>query len=46
MPAAFRTAVPEANPSIYVSLALGVTFPFNLLCGIPLAYALVQLLWA
>jgi len=46
VPAAFRTAVPEANPSIYVSLALGVTFPFNLLCGIPLAYALVQLLWA
>ncbi|MFZ4775511.1 MAG: sodium-dependent bicarbonate transport family permease [Terrimicrobiaceae bacterium] len=45
VPAAFRSALPEANPSIYVALALGVTFPFNLLLGIPLAYSLVQLLW-
>ncbi len=39
-PAAMRTALPEANPGIYVPLALGVTFPFNLLVGIPL-YAAV-----
>ncbi len=45
VPAAFRTALPEANPGIYVALALGVTFPFNLLVGIPLAYAAVQYLW-
>ncbi len=45
VPAAFRTALPEANPGIYVALALGVTFPFNLLVGIPLAYSTVQFLW-
>ena len=45
VPAAFRSALPEANPGIYVALALGVTFPFNLLVGIPLAYAAAQFLW-
>lgn len=45
VPAAFRAALPEANPSIYVGLALGVTFPFNLLLGIPLAYTCVASLW-
>lgn len=35
-PAAMRIAVPEANPSISIAAALGVTFPFNLLVGIPL----------
>jgi len=38
IPAAFRTALPKANPGdIYVTPALGVTFPFNLLGDIPLA---------
>lgn len=45
VPAAFRSALPEANPSIYVALSLGVTFPFNLLIGIPLAYHLIEVLW-
>jgi hypothetical protein len=45
VPAAFRAALPEANPSIYVALALGVTFPFNLFAGIPLAYAVTEALW-
>lgn len=45
VPAAFRAALPEANPSIYVALALGVTFPFNLLIGIPLAYSLISAIW-
>ncbi len=45
VPAAFRAALPEANPSIYVGLALGVTFPFNLLLGIPLAYTCISSLW-
>jgi hypothetical protein len=36
VPAAMRVALPEANPSIYLSLSLGVTFPFNLTLGIPL----------
>jgi len=45
VPAAFRAAVPEANPGVYVGLALGVTFPFNLLIGIPLAYNCIHALW-
>ncbi len=35
-PAAMRIAVPEANPALSIGAALGVTFPFNLLVGIPL----------
>lgn len=40
VPAAMRIAVPEANPAISLAGALGVTFPFNLLAGIPLYHAL------
>jgi hypothetical protein len=36
VPAALRLALPEANPAIALTLSLGVTFPFNLLLGIPL----------
>ncbi|QUJ76440.1 sodium-dependent bicarbonate transport family permease [Sulfitobacter albidus] len=36
VPAAMRVALPEANPSLYLTLSLGVTFPFNLTVGIPL----------
>lgn len=39
VPAAMRVALPEANPSIYLTLSLGVTFPFNLTVGIPLYIA-------
>ena len=35
-PAAMRIAVPEANPALSITAALAVTFPFNLLFGIPL----------
>ncbi|MCU0869218.1 MAG: sodium-dependent bicarbonate transport family permease [Burkholderiales bacterium] len=35
-PAAMRIAVPEANPSLSLAAALGVTFPFNVIVGIPL----------
>lgn len=35
VPAAMRVALPDANPSIYLTLSLGVTFPFNLVIGIP-----------
>jgi len=45
VPAALRAALPEANPSIYVALALGVTFPFNLLIGIPMAYTFISRIW-
>lgn len=40
VPPAMRMGVPEANPSYYLTLALGVTFPFNVLVGIPLFYTL------
>ncbi len=36
VPAVLRFAIPEANPSLYFGLALGVTFPINILLGIPL----------
>lgn len=36
VPAAMRLALPEAKPSIYLTLSLAVTFPFNLSVGIPL----------
>ncbi len=36
VPAAMRLALPQANPSIYLSMSLAATFPFNLLIGIPL----------
>jgi hypothetical protein len=35
-PAAMRIAVPEANPALSIGAALGITFPFNLLLGIPI----------
>ena len=35
-PAACRAALPEASPGIYLTASLGVTFPFNLLLGLPL----------
>jgi uncharacterized protein len=35
VPAAMRVALPEANPSIYLTLSLGITFPFNITIGIP-----------
>ncbi|HID00694.1 MAG TPA: sodium-dependent bicarbonate transport family permease [Piscirickettsiaceae bacterium] len=38
VPPAMRYGVPEANPSYYLTLALGVTFPFNVVVGIPLFY--------
>lgn len=42
VPAAMRVALPEANPAIYLTLALGITFPFNLTLGIPLYLAVAQ----
>jgi hypothetical protein len=36
VPAVIRQAIPEANPSLYFGMSLGVTFPFNILVGIPL----------
>jgi hypothetical protein len=35
VPAVLRYAIPEANPSLYFGLSLGITFPMNILLGIP-----------
>ncbi len=42
VPAAMRVALPEANPALYLTLSLGITFPFNLTLGIPTYVALSQ----
>lgn len=42
VPAAMRVALPEANPALYLTLSLGVTFPFNLTLGIPAYVAIAQ----
>lgn len=44
VPAAMRISVPEANPTLSLAGALGITFPFNVLIGIPLYHALA--VWA
>lgn len=44
VPAAMRVALPKARPSIYLTLSLGVTFPFNLTVGIPLYTALATMI--
>jgi hypothetical protein len=45
VPATLRISLPEANPSIYITLSLAVTFPFNIIVGIPLYYSFVKILW-
>ena len=42
VPAAMRLALPEANPSIYLPMSLAITFPFNLLIGIPLYHQVLR----
>ena len=42
VPAVLRYAIPEANPAIYFGLSLGITFPLNILIGIPLYTSVAQ----
>ena len=42
VPAVIRHAIPEANPSLYFGMSLGVSFPFNILVGIPACIAVAQ----
>ena len=44
-PAAVRATFPEANPAIWLTASLGITFPFMMLAGVPLVHALA-LWWA
>lgn len=43
-PAAMRIAAPSARPGIYLTMALGVTFPLNLLIGVPLYISITSVL--
>ncbi|MCP5222441.1 MAG: sodium-dependent bicarbonate transport family permease [Zoogloeaceae bacterium] len=42
VPAAMRVSVPEANPTLSLTAALGITFPFNVLVGVPLYHAMAE----
>lgn len=44
VPAALRLAVPQADPGYYIPMALAITFPFNIVVGIPLYYGLLAIL--
>jgi hypothetical protein len=41
VPAAMRHAAPDADPGLYIPMALGVTFPLNITVGIPLYWSLI-----
>jgi hypothetical protein len=43
-PAAIRLSLPEANPTLYLTSSLAITFPFNVAVGIPLYYGFARLL--
>jgi len=42
VPAAMRLAAPKADPGLYIPMALGVTFPFNITFGMPIYFAIVR----
>ncbi len=42
VPAAMRLAAPKADPGLYIPMALGVTFPFNITVGMPVYFLIVQ----
>jgi len=44
-PAAMRIAVPEANPALSIGASLGVTFPFNVLVGVPLYHQMAKAMY-
>jgi len=42
VPAAMRVAAPAADPGLYIPMALGVTFPFNITLGMPIYFAAIK----
>lgn len=42
VPAAMKQAVPEANPGLYLPMALGITFPINVIIGIPFYWLIIK----
>lgn len=45
VPAVVRYAIPEAKASIYFTMSLAMTFPFNIIIGIPLYFEIIQAIW-
>lgn len=43
VPAAMKIAAPKANPSLYIPMALAITFPFNITLGMPLYLCIINL---
>jgi hypothetical protein len=43
VPAVLRHALPEVNPALYMGMSLGITFPFNIILGIPLYTMIAKL---
>jgi hypothetical protein len=44
-PAAMRLSLPDANPTLYLTAALAITFPFNITLGLPLYFAMARWLF-
>jgi hypothetical protein len=42
VPAAMKLAAPKADPGLYVPMALGVTFPMNIIIGMPIYFSVIQ----
>jgi len=45
VPAALSVSLPEANQAIYITMSLAITFPLNVLIGIPLYFFIIQTVW-
>ena len=45
VPAAMRLSIPEANPSLFVPMSLAITFPFNIIAGMPIYLAIINYFW-
>ena len=46
VPAVVRYAIPEANPGLYFTMSLAITFPFNILIGLPLYLSILERWWS
>lgn len=44
VPAAMKESIPEANPSIYLTVALSIVFPINIIIGIPLYFYILKVI--
>jgi hypothetical protein len=43
-PPAVRVTLPDANPTLYLTSSLAITFPFNVVIGIPLYFEVARFL--